>query len=207
MKDLAPVVVLGAGGHARVLLDELKGMGREVMGITDPSIEPGATMLGVNVLGDDTYIDELPPQSFELVNGIGALPKSSLRWDIARKMKDKGYQFSTVVSLLSAVAGSVKLSEGVQVMAGAVIQTSVTIGKNSVANTGCTIDHDCVIGENVWISPGVTICGNVVIGDCAYVGAGSVLIQDITIGAHAIINAGSVVKKSLPAGDQHFHVV
>ena len=207
MKDLAPVVVLGAGGHACVLLDELKGMGREILGFTDPTIGPGATMLGVNVLGDDAYIDELPPQSFVLVNGIGALPKTSLRWDVAHRMNVKGHQFLTVVSLLSAVAGSAKLSEGVQVMAGAVIQTKVTIGKNSVANTGCTIDHDCVIGDNVWISPGVTICGNVVIGDCAYIGAGSVLIQDITIGAHAIINAGSVVKKSIPAGEQHFHVV
>ena len=204
MNNLVPVVILGAGGHGRVLLDELHRMGREVMGFTDPTIEPGAKLLGINVLGDDSYVDGLPPQSFELVNGVGALPKASLRWDIARRMKVKGHQFSTVVSLLSTVAGSAKLSEGVQVMAGVVIQTSVTIGKNSVANTGCTIDHDCVIGENVWISPGVTICGNVVIGDSAYVGAGSVLIQDVTIGSHAIISAGSVIKKSLPGRDQHF---
>jgi UDP-perosamine 4-acetyltransferase len=90
--------------------------------------------------------------------------------------------------------------EGVQVMAGAIVQPGVRVGANSVLNSRSSVDHDCVIGSHVHVAPGAVLCGSVVVGDHAFVGAGATVIQGVHIGAGAVIGAGVVVIRNVAKG-------
>lgn len=199
-----PMIVVGAGGHASVLLDELLIGGYNVLGIVDPNLSVGTKVLYSKVLGDDEYLAQHSSAQIQLVNGIGALPQSKGRKTVAKKLESEGYKFCSVVSNRATISDSSKISDGAQILAGAIIQTNVQVGEHVVVNTGATIDHDCVLAENVWISPGAILCGNVTVESDVYVGAGAVVIQNITIGTGATISAGSVVTKSVEANTRFY---
>ena len=92
-----------------------------------------------------------------------------------------------------AIAGG----EGVQLMAGAVIQPNVSIGENTLINTSASIDHDCQIGAHVHIAPGTVLSGNVCVQDETHIGTSATVIQNIKIGTKCTIGAGSVVVKNI----------
>lgn len=187
------VILLGAGGHAKVLLEALKLSEREVIGIVTPDYSAGEVCMGLPVLGDDNAVGDYTPDEIELVNGLGSLPGKSKRWKLAEMMRAKGYQFTSVIHPQSVVANGVKMEEGVQIMAGVVIQSGVTIGRDSIINTGALIDHDCVISEQCHIAPGVVCSGEVRIGRGSHIGTGARIIQEISIGAHGVVAAGTTL--------------
>ncbi len=189
-----PVIIIGAGGHAKVLIEALRLRSVRILGITDPDpTKTGTEILGVRVMGDDTVIGGYSAGSLHLVNGLGSVDIPKRRKDVFETFKAKGFAFATVVHPSAVVASDVVLGEGAQVMAGAVIQPGSRIGRNSIVNTNASVDHDCVIGDHVHLAPGVTLSGSVRIGDCVHVGTGATIIQEVTIGPDSVIGAGSVV--------------
>lgn len=199
MTQQADLLVIGAGGHASVLLDELFTLGRPIRGILDTGIQVGTPMMGSSVIGDDRYLDSCPADGIELVNGIGMLPSRPRRIEFFHEMTERGFQFASVVSNNATLSPSVTLQAGAQVMAGVVLQPNVMIRENVVVNTGSSIDHDCTLESNVWISPGVTICGGVQIGRDSYISAGAVILQNANIKPGSVVRAGAVVKPSDPS--------
>lgn len=196
-----PVILIGSGGHALVLLDALLLGGATVIGLTDAdAARHGRTVLGHAVLGGDDAIDRYPPASVSLANGIGSIGSPALRKRIFEKFRGAGYGFVRVLHPAAVVAPSATLSEGAQIMAGVVLQADVRIGENSIVNTGSTVDHGCRIGAHVHLAPGVTLSGDVVVGDETHVGPGVTIIQGVRIGRGSIIGAGSVVLKDVPDG-------
>lgn len=193
-----PLIILGAGGHAKVLLSLAHASGREVIGVCDPGLvkQDIRRWRGLCVLGDDAVLCDYDPSSVELINGIGQLPGMERRKALHEQMTERGFTFATLVHPVSCVDPSVRLSAGVQVMAGAIIQADTTVGFGTIINTGATIDHECRISGDVHIAPGVTICGGVSIGGGAFIGSGATIIQGISIGAGTIIRAGSITTKS-----------
>ena len=198
LSDSRQIVVLGAGGHAGVVIAELIQQNYPILGLTDIKLNKGDKKYGLSVLGSDDVILGFSRSEVELVNGVGSLPNSNSRSDLYGRYEELGYQFRSVVSCDASVSTHVAIGVGVQIMAGAVIQAGVEIENGVVINTGSLIDHDCSIGSEVWVSPGVTMCGNVRIEPGAYIGAGSVLLQGITIGSRSLIGAGSVIRESIP---------
>lgn len=198
MGDL-PVIVLGAGGHARVLIDALLLKGVAILGVTAPAIE-GAPPFGLPFLGADLAVDAHPVASIRLVNGLGSTRQPGARREIFERFKAKGYKFESVVHPSAVIARNVELGEGVQVMAGAVIQTGGRIGANSIVNTRVAVDHDCRIGAHAHLAPGATLCGDVRVGENAHVGSGASIIQGISIGDDVLVAAGAVVIRNVPAG-------
>lgn len=206
MKSL-PLLMLGAGGHARVLLDALQTMNVPVLGVTDPnSTMWGAKIMGVPVLGDDEQIANYSPGEVLLVMGMGSVGYSQARNKLFAAYKNQGYSFFSVVHPSACIAAGTRLGEGTQVMAGAVIQVGCVIGCNSIINTGTTVDHDCKIGDGVHIAPGVTISGSTAIGNHTFIGAGTTIIQGVKIGDSCLIGAGSVVLREIPTGSRAFGV-
>lgn len=191
------VIVLGAGGHANVLIDTLQLMGCEITGITVPKNTNSSKYRGYSIIGDDDSILNYPTDDVKLVNGLGSIGSPVVRAKIFKNMKEKGYTFLQVIHPSAIIASDVTLSEGVQVMAGSIIQPGSFIGENSIVNTKVSIDHDCKIGSNVHIAPGVTISGGVEIGDNVHIGTGAVIIQGIKIGENSIVGAGSVCVKDI----------
>lgn len=202
-----PMIIIGAGGHAKVLIDALLLQGKDIIGIVDKEAEKaGTNLLGVPVLGDDTVVLNYAADKVVLVNAIGSIRDTALREKVYDNFKKLGYSFSGVIHPSAIVARNITFGEGVQVMAGTVIQTGSSIGANSIINTRASIDHDCVIGEHVHIAPGAVLSGSVKIGKGVHIGTGSSIIQSIQIGAGSTIGAGAVVVGNMPEGIAAFGV-
>ncbi|CAH1192899.1 Putative acetyltransferase EpsM [Paenibacillus plantiphilus] len=185
-----PLVLLGAGGHAKVLLDIIRQTNNTILGV----VAPEAVNIGVPYIGnDDQLVSQFPPDSVLLVNGIGSVGKISTRKAVFDSFKQQGYRFETLIHYSATVSASTKLSEGVQIMAGVIIQPGVTLGSNTIINTRSVVDHDCKLGEHVHISPGAILCGNVLIEPEVHIGAGATIIQSIRIRRGSIVGAGAVV--------------
>jgi len=190
-------MIMGAGGHAKVLVDALNKLDRAILGILDPSHSMSA-VLGIPVLGGDEELERYPPDQVDLINGLGSFKTVSSREQLFNKFKDRGYNFSSVIHPNAILSESCCLGEGVQILAGAIIQVGVKLGQNVIVNTGALVDHDCHIGEHCHIAPGVALSGNVKVGDKTHIGMGAAIIQGIEIGEECLIGAGSVVIRSIP---------
>ena len=190
-----PLIILGNGGHASVLMEVLLVQGEKVLGFTAPSAEDNH--FGLSYLGPDEMIYNYQPTEVELVLGLGMLKPSSIREKVFIHFKAKGYSFKSIIHSSAIISPSAKLSEGVQIMAGAIIQTCTTIADNTIVNTGAMIDHDGQIGAHVHIAPGTKISGAVQIGKSTHIGTGTTIIQGIHIGEKCLIGAGSVVVKNI----------
>ncbi|ONH56703.1 sugar O-acyltransferase, sialic acid O-acetyltransferase NeuD family [Pseudomonas cedrina] len=195
------LVMLGAGGHAKVLLSLANASDVPVMGVCDPELHRLGILewRGLTVLGGDEVLDQLDHTRVGLINGIGQVVGSNLRQHVYESAVGKGFQFPPLVHPAAFVDESVVLSQGVQIMAGAVIQPDVTLGCNTIINTGASVDHDCNVAAHVHIAPGATLCGNVRIGSGAFVGAGSTVIQGLMLGEYSIVGAGTVMVRDLAA--------
>ena len=199
--NLPPVVIVGSGGHARVLIDCLQLIGREVLFCTEISPELyGQLVDGVLIKGPDELILDLDCEKVQLANGIGSIGEPSRRQKVYERFTEKGFEFASVIHPTAAVSGSVKIGEGVQIMAGAVAQSGATISHNTILNTAATIDHDCQIGPHCHIAPRATLSGAVVVGKRSHIGTGANVIQAIHIGEGCVVGAGATVVKNLSDG-------
>lgn len=193
-----PVIVLGAGGHAGVLLACLELQGLKVIGLTD--INPAAQEIrGVPVIGTDEAVLRYHPDRIRLVNGLGSTSLPLVRTMLFERMKREGYHFVSVIHPSAIIAADAAWGEGTQIMAGVIIQPGCRLGDNCILNTGTALDHDCRLGHHVHLAPRVTLSGGVKIGEGVHVGTGAVVIQGIEIGDSCLIGAGSVVIDKVPA--------
>ena len=155
-----PVIVLGAGGHAKVVIGALKASGAAILGATDPDEGThGKSILGVPVLGGDNKVSEHQPDEIALVNGVGSTRVSSLRKEIFDRFTQAGFTFAALLHPSAVIGQETGVSDGAQVMAGAVIQPGCRIGANAIINTGAQVDHDCIIGDHVHVAPGAVLGG------------------------------------------------
>jgi sugar O-acyltransferase (sialic acid O-acetyltransferase NeuD family) len=198
---IKPLIIIGGGGHAKVLIDALKLVGAPILGICEHNAAVvDAELLNVPIICKDAELKKYPPEGVTLVNGLGGVKDTSLRREVFQRLKMLGYDFSQVIHPSAVISANAVLAEGVQVMAGAVIQAGTRIAANAVINTKTSVDHDCQIGGHVHLAPGVTVCGNVKIGDSVHVGSGATITQGITVGPRSLIGAGTLVRANVPAG-------
>ncbi|MBK3774363.1 hypothetical protein GAY31_09340 [Azospirillum brasilense] len=200
-RDGPGVVIVGGGGHAKVVRDALESNGFPIAGFTDQRGEAVANLPGLTHLGtDDTLLAAFPPPRCRIAIGVGGLRSNVLRRGLFERFDASGYDMVTVVHIRACVAPSVRLGRGVQIMAGAVVQSDGLVGDGALINTRAGIDHDCFIGDHAHIGPGATLCGGVIIGPGVLVGAGAVLLPGVRVGGEAIIGAGAVVLEEVPPG-------
>lgn len=201
-----PVILFGAGGHALVLLDTLEKLGVEIKAITAPRCENEHVAFSKYARHEqDEAIDDYDVEDVILVNGLGQLPypnhtsfSQSKRFKLYEAMKNKGYTFLTVISADAVVSPYAILHEGVQIMAGVVVQAGAEIGINTIINTGACIDHGCIVGAYNHISPSACLSGDVVTDDWVHVATGAVVAQGVKIGQASTIGAGTSVVKNVP---------
>jgi len=193
-------VLLGSGGHARVLLDILRLEGkRELYGVVS-LIKPESSLSDVPWLfdSDEACIAELSPQSVKLINGLGSIGRVGLRANVYERYTEAGFQFESLIHPTAVIAAERDFLDGVQVMAGVVVQPGVTLEPNVLLNTGACVDHDCYIGRSTHIAPGVVLSGNVNVGHNTHVGTGARVIQGIKIGSRCVIGAGVTILSDVP---------
>ena len=193
-----PVLILGTGGHARVVADTLLAAGQTILGFTDPAPQ-FERWRDLPCLGGDEVLDHYPPEAVLLANGIGFLPFQTLRERIYHQFTELGYLFTQVIHPSAVIAAGTDIAAGVQIFAGAIVQTGCRIGENSLINTAASADHDCVIGEHCHIAPGATLCGGVRLARGVLIGSKAAVIQEIAVGADTLIGAGVTLTHSLGA--------
>lgn len=195
------VILLGSGGHARVLLSMLRRLQIDILGFVDPHRPVGSDYLGVKVLGDDSAVLAYSIEQVELVNGVGSLPgDAGVREHLFSQFSARGYRFGTVIDPRAFVATEAELMQGVQVMAGAIIQAGAKIASNCIINSGAIIEHDCRIGRHAHIAPGAVLSGGVEVGDNVHIGTGAMVIQGIRIGSGSVVGAGGIVTRDVGKG-------
>lgn len=191
------LVLLGAGGHAKVLLSILQQQGLTIAAICAPKPPESHLFKGIRYLAHDDDILQFSTQHVALVNGVGALPGKSLRRTLFNRFNELGYQFATVIASSAIVADSARLAAGVQVLPGAIINAEARLDANVLINSGAIIEHDCVLKAHTVISPGAVLCGGVTCGENSYIGAGATVIQQLQLGDNCLVAAGATVVHNL----------
>ncbi len=181
--------IIGAGGHAKVIIDNLIEAKEPIEGVWDENPDVSSIM-GQSVCGNlATY------KASGYYPAIIAIGSNQIRKKIAAELPIK---FGLAIHPKSAVATSAQLGEGTVVMANASINSLTIIGKHVIVNTNASVDHDCKIGDYVHISPQAGLGGGVMVGEGTQVGLGASVIHGITIGKWAVIGAGTVIIKDVP---------
>ena len=193
-----PFYIVGAGGHGKVVFDTTRNMGLAVAGFLDAAPgKVGGEYMGVKVFDQDKTLKSISPANFHLANGIGSV---SVRRHFYIDACAMGFGFPQIVHPAATVSEDARLAQGVQVMAGCVVQPGARISENSVINTAASIDHDCDLAAHVFVGPGATLCGTVTVGVGAHVGAGATILEDISIGEDATVGGGAMVVEPVPDG-------
>lgn len=189
--------MLGAGGHAKVILDIAKLTGIKITHIVDIKEKLDPLFYGLkHITSDNNITNNLHPKESYCINALGVIPGKSklLRSTIYAKYIRNNYIFIKMIHPSAIISPNVTVESGVNIMAGAIIQTGSIIKQNSIINTGVLIDHDCQIEKDVHIAPGAVLCGNVKVGKKTFIGAGAKVLPNTIIPNNSIIPAGSLLK-------------
>ncbi|WIW95935.1 acetyltransferase [Altererythrobacter rubellus] len=198
-------LVIGAGGHARVVADALIAGGGEVIAFIDR--EPGAELLGRPVLSESRDLVEFDRAAIQLAIGVGGTRGGApgiLRAGLIERLSREGWMIADVIHPAAAISPSARLGEGVQVLARAVVQPNALIGDGTIVNTAAVVEHDAIVGSHCHISIGAILSGGVTVGANSHIGAGACIREGVTIGRDVTIGMGAVVLGDCPGGSVFF---
>ena len=192
------IVIIGAGGHGRVVLDILQASKHyHVKGFVDSNKAlHGQCVDGVPVLGDIAVLDDLRRRG--VAGAVVAIGDNPTRKFYASVVANHGLELVNAIHPTAALAHTVEIGSDVVIASGAMVCAHARIGDSAILNTGCIVEHECVVGQAAHICPGTKLAGHVTVGPTAFVGIGAVVIQGLTIGQGAVIGAGSVVLRDVP---------
>lgn len=180
------LVIIGAGGHGKVVADiAVKNGYEEIVFLDDNTADTECA--GFRIAGKTDERDK-----FEDADCIVAIGNAEIRKKFSEKIK-----CVTLIHPDAVISRRVRIDEGTVVMAGAVINSDVKIGKGCIINTGATVDHDSVLEDYVHISVGAHLAGNVIVGNETWIGAGATVSNHVNICGNCMIGAGAVVVKDI----------
>lgn len=179
------LVVIGAGGHAKVVIDTCQAAGWSVLGTADAA--PDRRVFGLPHLGSPEQLRVEPD-----VYAVVAIGSNAARRDVVRQLEG-WIPWATVVHPAAFISSRARLDDGVVVFAGAIVQADTVVGRHAILNSGCRVDHDNRIGPFSHVAPGAVLTGKVTLGEGAFVGAGAVVTPNRTLGEWCTVGAGAVI--------------
>lgn len=192
------MLIVGAGGHARVCLEALEDSGYFVVGVVSRD-GVGAIGLDVSMLGrDDDVAEVMRVNACERV--FVAVGDNRARGAVQQRCEEEGFLVATAISRYAMLSRRAAVGEGAVLMPGATVNAATTVGRGVIVNTNASIDHDCTIGDYAHIAPGAAICGGVRIGDGVLIGVGASIAPGVVIGAEAVVGAGAAVVHDVAPG-------
>lgn len=203
MAEQPRIVGLGAGGHAKVVIEIVRALGEfELAGLLDPRPElHGSAVLGVRVLGPDGLMGSLYDEGVKhAFIGLGSGHEMGGRARLYEEARRAGFDVPTLVHPAATVSPSALLGPGATICAGAVVNAAATAGEDVLVNSAALVEHDCVLGDHVHVASGARLAGGVRVGDLVHVGLGASVNQGVSIGAGSVVGSGAVVIEDVPAG-------
>jgi acetyltransferase EpsM len=202
--DATAILIYGAGGHGKSLVDLLRALhSYRLVGFIDDGHPPGRQednlVMGLPVLGGGDQLAVLYHQGIHLaVNAVGGIGNVSIRIKVFQKLAQAGFVCPAVVHPSAWIEPSAALSAGAQVFPHAYVGSEAQIGYGCIINTGAIVSHDCRVDEFANISPGAMLAGEVQVGAGALIGMGVTINLQVKIGAGARIGNGATVKTDVP---------
>ncbi len=207
-REVQPVIIIGGGGHTRVLIDVMQSLQLAIDGIvTRDETLLGSRVMGVNVRCLEKDFDA-PSTEILMVNGVGNKASRGdsgldVRAAVTQRYLAKGFRFASILSPHAIISPHAILAQGVQILHRALVQAGAHIGEGAIINSAAVIEHDVSIGANVHVAPAAVICGGARIGTHSHIGANATILQGVSIGERCVIAAGSVVRADLGDGITH----
>ena len=184
------MILIGASGHAKVILDLLIQNKEQVDEILDAN-PPATELFGVPVKKDQGT------ELAEATKALIAVGNNRVRKNIAENRK---MHYVSAIHPRSYVSPFASIGAGTVVMANASVNPHAVIGQHCIINTGAVVEHDCVLADYVHVSPNAALAGNVTVGEGSHIGIGAAVIQGITIGKWVTVGAGAVIIRDVPDG-------
>ena len=192
MKD---IILIGGGGHCEAVIDVIEQEKQfNIIGIIDKPEFLGKKVLGYQVIGSDSELNEIRKICNNAIITIGQIKSSSTRIKLYNQLKSLDFNLPTIISPRSYLSKHATIGKGSIVMHDVIINTNVAIGDNCIINTKSLIEHGSVIGNHCHISTNAVINGNVRIGKSCFIGSASVTKEGIKIKANSFLKAGSLIK-------------
>jgi sugar O-acyltransferase (sialic acid O-acetyltransferase NeuD family) len=194
------VVIVGAGGHGKIVLDILREAGtHNVVGFIDADASLAGTEVGgLPVFGPPNQLAKLKTKKIK--GAVIAIGDNRTRRTYAQMLVEQGFELISAIHPRACVSKSAVIGKNVVIAAGAIVCADARVADSVIVNTAAIVDHECEIGESAHVCPTVALAGRVRIGAGAFVGIGAKVIPCISIGEHAIVGAGAVVIRDIPAG-------
>lgn len=195
-----PIVVFGASGHCRVIIDILESQGQRIAGIVDSFKPSGTQNSGYEVLGDECSFKERGYAIDGIRRGVIAIGDNYCRFQMAQRVRALMPDFTFIAAVHPAAhtAKNVSIGAGTVIMAGAVVNPGSKLGEHCIINTNASVDHDGWVQDFASIGPGATLGGNVTVRTFGVIGLGASVIHNLTVGEHSILGAGAALLKDLP---------
>jgi len=190
------IVLVGAGGHCKILLESLNRRRYEIVGILDNNSVNDSVIGGIPVIGRDCDAEALFCSGVHnaVITLVGDL---QTRRKLLEQYKKIGFSFPTILHPSAYISSSAYIGEGAVVLAGAYVNAEAKVQDFATVNTGAIIEHDSIVGENAHIAPGAILLGASQVGKDSLLGAGSTVLQQITVGEGCTVGAGSIVLKDV----------
>jgi len=191
------LLIIGAGGHGKVVADTALLLGWENVAFLDDRAATIGLPLGLPVVGT---LGELAAQRRAYSCAIVAVGDAKLRLELTERCRRSGFEVVSIVHPMAYVSKFASIGAGCAAFAQSAINAGVKIGDACIVNTAATVDHDCLIGHGVHICPGAHLAGDVRVGDRSWIGIAATIRQGITIGRDATAGAGAVVVADVADG-------
>lgn len=194
-------VIIGAGGHSKIVADVLLSCNEKIIGFTDKTYGEKEIYGDYSILGTDDYLPVLLKLGINrAAMGIGHVGSPQIRNCAYNKAKQLGFAFPVLMHPSAVCAKAVQVGEGTLIGARSVVNTGTVIGDLCIINTSAVVEHDVTIADGVHVAPNATVLGGVSVGKNTLIGAGAVILQGVHVGKDCIIGAGSVVLRDVPNG-------
>jgi sugar O-acyltransferase (sialic acid O-acetyltransferase NeuD family) len=197
--DSSSILVYGAGGHGKTLIDLLRTLRcYRIVGVIDDDASVEGVS-GVPVLGGADRLETLRADGIALaVNAVGTVGAAHARLRVAGALARAGFLVPTLVHPSAVVEPSALLARGAQILARAYIGSDSMVGPDTIVNTGAIVSHDCTLGHHVHLTPGAIIAGGVHVGDRTLIGMGATVFVGVSIGADVLIGNGARIHADVP---------
>jgi sugar O-acyltransferase (sialic acid O-acetyltransferase NeuD family) len=200
--DGLPIVGLGAGTHAKSVLEAIRSAERFRVAalVDDDEGRVGEEILGFEVSGPAALENLRADGVAHAFAGVGGIGDSSVRRAVLERLSALGFQLPPIIHASAVVSPWGDIGRGAHILAGAIVNAGAVVGDGVIVNTGAIVEHDCRVEAYAHVAPGARLAGLASVGEGAHVGIGAVVIEGVRIGEGALVGAGAVVIRDVPPG-------